>query len=62
MANHQVRAQIERIAFDRCRDGGVEIGAGHHDKGIAAAQFQHNFLDPLGRAHSDLNACLLASG
>ena len=38
-----------------------EIGAGHHDKRIAPAQFEHNFLDALGRAHAYLNPRLLAS-
>ena len=43
-------------------DGGVEIGAGHDDERIAAAEFEHNFLDALGGRDSDFDAGLLAAG
>ena len=43
-------------------DGFLDIGAGHHDEWIAAAQFQHHFLDALGRGDADLDAGLLAAG
>ena len=42
-------------------DRQFQIGAGHHDKWIAAAQLQHDFLDAFGRGDSDLNARLFAS-
>ena len=42
-------------------DGRVQIGAGHHNKRIAAAQFKHDFLDPLGRANANLNPRLFTA-
>ena len=43
--------------LDRC----IQVRAGHHDKRIAAAELKHNFLDSLGRAHTHLDARLLAA-
>ena len=48
--------------LDRSRNRRIQIGAGHHDERIAAAQFQHDFLDSLGGGDSDLNSRLLATG
>ena len=43
-------------------DGFVEIRARHHDEGVAAAEFQHDFLHALGRAHSDVDSGAFAAG
>ncbi len=41
--------------MNRGLHGAVEIGAGHHDEGIAAAQFEDGLLDPAAglRGHRD---------
>ena len=47
-------AIVEDARFHGRGDRFVEIGAGHHDERVAAAEFQHDFLNALGRAHSDV--------
>src|SRR5260221_17785 len=42
-------------------DGGVEIGTGHYDKGVASAELEHNFLNAFGGCDAYLDAGLLAS-
>ena len=44
------------------RHGAVEIGAGHHHEGVAAAQFEHRLLDLRGRLGGHLRAGRLAAG
>ena len=41
---------------DRGRNRRVQIGARHYNERIAAAQFEHDFLDALGGGYSDLNS------
>ena len=55
-------AIIDDAGFDGGGGGFFEVGAGHDDEGIAAAEFQHNFLDALGGGNADLDAGLLAAG
>src|SRR5208282_2383015 len=42
-------------------DSRLQIGAGHHDERVAAAQFQHDFLDSFGCGNSNLNPRLLTA-
>src|SRR5581483_6243791 len=55
-------AVVNDPCFDGSRDRLVEVRAGHHDKWVAAAQFENNFLDSFGSRHADLNAGSLAPG
>jgi len=43
-------------------DRSVQVGCGHHDERIAAAQLKNHLLDAFGRSHRDLDAGILASG
>jgi hypothetical protein len=54
-------AVILNSRVDRGRDRRFEIGAGHHNERIAAAQFEHNFLDSFRGGNSHLNPGLFAS-
>src|SRR5208283_2228948 len=53
------------IIYDARFDGGgggfFEVGAGHDDEGIAATEFQDDFLDALGGGNAHLDARLLAA-
>ena len=40
-------------ALTAVRDGRLEIGAGHHDERVAAAQLEHRLLDLLARRAAD---------
>jgi hypothetical protein len=53
---------VEDAGIDGGANGAVEIGRGHDDEGIAAAQFEHGFLDLAAGLRGHLGAGGLAAG
>ena len=48
--------------LDADGDRFIEVSAGHHDEGIAAAEFEDHFLDSLRRARADFYTRAFAAG
>ena len=53
---------VDHTRFDGGVDGQIQIGAGHHDEGIAAAQFEHDLLDSSRRRDAYFHTRSLAPG
>ena len=54
-------AIVDGPCLDRRVDGAIELGAGHHDERVAAAELENRLLDVLAGRPADRAPCAFAS-